>query len=94
MKLLLVASLLSLFFACAASAEVPTVEHMTCRQAQAYADKYGRYWKDAGVDGAIPIYPVTGLRKANCGGRTTTTPQWEQTLDNRHCIVGWYCRSY
>lgn len=70
-----------------------TIDRMTCKEAYAYATKYGRYWKNMGPDGAIPIYPVHSLEKVNCGGRTGTSPIIERTRDRRDCIVGWYCRS-
>ena len=93
MKLNFIVGSAVLFCGFAASAHTP-VEQMTCAHAQAYAEKHGMYWKDAGPDGQIPIYPVYTLEKANCGGRTMTSAQMEQTLDVDDCIVGWYCRSY
>jgi hypothetical protein len=94
MKLILSIGILSICFATAVSAHgIPTVEHMSCSAAQAFVAKHGRYYKDMGVDGAIPIYPAQSLQKANCGGRTMTSPQMERTLDNKHCIVSWYCRA-
>jgi hypothetical protein len=92
-KMTVIALLLSYGFAASAQ-RVVTVEHMTCEQAQNYAKTYKRYWKDAGPDGAIPIYPVYQLDNVNCGGRTYTRPQMERTLDDAHCIVGYYCNSY
>ena len=93
MRLKLGVSALSLFFGFAAMAHVP-VERMTCSKAQAYVKAHNGYWKDAGPDGEIPIYPVFGLGTANCGGRTITNAQMERTLDNKHCILGYYCNSY
>ncbi|MGZ3713055.1 MAG: hypothetical protein ACXVBE_14920 [Bdellovibrionota bacterium] len=94
MKLALGTSALLLSFNLIASAShIRTVEQMSCSEAQAYAAKNKRYYKNVGPDGAIPIYPVYGLKDSNCGGRTGTSPQWEQTLDNKHCIVGYYCRA-
>lgn len=93
MKRLVSVSAILLSISFAASAQV-TVDQMTCAQAQAYVAEHERYYKDAGIDGAIPIYPVYSLEKANCGGKTTTTPQMERTLDNPDCILGWYCKSY
>lgn len=90
MKLVSVLLLLGSF---AAQAQV-TVDKMTCAQAQAYSEANGRYWVDAGPDGAIPIYPTYTLETVNCGGRTTTTPELRRTLDNPECIVSWYCKSY
>ena len=80
-------------FGFAASAHV-TVDQMTCAQAQHYAVAHGGYYKDAGPDGAIHIYPVSTLEKVNCVGKNSVAPQWESTLDNPQCILSWYCKSF
>ena len=82
-----------LFVGFAASAHTP-VEKMTCARAQAYVRKHSSYWKDAGSDGEIPIYPVYTRETINCSGKTMVAPQMESTLDESDCVVGWYCLSY
>jgi hypothetical protein len=77
----------------AASAHTP-VERMTCGQAQTFVKKHAYYWKDAGVDGVIRIFPVTSLAEANCSGHTYTSTITEHTLDQKHCAIGGYCVSY
>lgn len=78
----------------ASAHSVVTVEHMTCQQAENYVKHFGRYWKDAGPDGAIPIYPVYTLENIKCTGKVTVTAQTERTLDDANCVVGYYCKSY
>lgn len=94
MKLHLCLGALLLSVGFTASAEkIVTVDHMTCKHAQTYAAHYGRYWKDAGPDGAIPIYPINTLDSLRCG-KAYPRPQMERTLDNPECILSYYCNSF
>jgi hypothetical protein len=71
--------------------QVP-VSHMTCSQAHAYAMKHGYYLKDT-ADGLMPMYPIEPTAGGlHCSGsRNTTVPQTERTLDQRACVLSWYC---
>lgn len=91
----LTASVSAILFSVSLSAAAQvTVDQMTCEQAQAYSAKHGRYYKNGGVDGPIPIYPTYTLDKINCTGKTLVSAQTERTLDVADCILSWYCRSY
>jgi hypothetical protein len=93
MKLKMSIAIALSFVGFTASAHTP-VERMNCGQAQTFVQKHAYYWKDAGVDGVIRIFPVSPLGGANCGGHTFTSPIMERTLDQKHCAVGGYCVSY
>lgn len=70
-----------------------TVDQMTCGEAQAYAQKYQRYWKQTAHDGAIPIYPVLPLDALRCKTKQGAAPIFESTRDARTCVLGYYCAS-
>lgn len=71
-----------------------TVDTKTCAQAQAYVAKHGRYYLNAGQDGAIPIYPIYTKDTIKCTGRSLVTQEVVSTSDNPHCSIGFYCLSY
>lgn len=87
-------ALLALLVSVSASAQSnpPTVDTMTCAQAQRYAVKNKHYWKKAAGNDIVPIYPIVPLQKLQCPTRQYAAPIAEETLDNPECVLTWYCK--
>ena len=60
---------------------------MTCSQAQAHYNKYGRIYVRTGTGDIVPIY---GLAQ-RCGIGYDASPYWVRTYDKSTCVLGYNC---
>lgn len=70
-------------------------DHMTCKQAVAYYEKYKRIYVIAHGKNIVPIYGMSPVSKAatmNCGGRVSLVYYWVNTTDKERCSVAVFCR--
>lgn len=78
-------------FSPSALAGAPTIDRLTCLDAQNFVIRHGRYYK-ASVDGPLPIYPVMPVnRDPVCKGKERVHYVIERAADLPECLLGFQC---
>ena len=70
----------------------PSVDALSCAQAQNFASSNGCYWVDhQDGNGSLPIFPVASAEQLNCGPDQRANPMVEETRDTSSCTVAYQC---